>query len=169
MSKRVALLFTALLVALSCHVRAAQCLPGYVTYVDDGDTAKVTLNDGQKLNVRFYGVDSPEKQWKGRWPSQPFSKKAKQFMTSLLLNKDVCVRLTGDKTYSRVVGEIFVDETSASQSIVGAGLAWWNTKYAPNDQTLARLEKEARAEKRGLWSQPDPEAPWHFRRRYPAK
>ena len=38
-------------------------------------------------------------------------------------------------------------------------------RYAPNDADLARLEKKARTAKVGLWSMPNPVAPWEFRRR----
>ena len=47
--------------------------------------------------------------------------------------------------------------------MVGQGMAWWYTRYAPADRELARLEKVARAEKRGLWSQANPIAPWDWR------
>jgi hypothetical protein len=36
--------------------------------------------------------------------------------------------------------------------------------YAPADAELARLESEARAAKRGLWSQPNPIPPWTWRK-----
>jgi hypothetical protein len=42
-------------------------------------------------------------------------------------------------------------------------MAWWYKKYAPGDATLARLEAEARAAKRGLWAQASPIAPWDWR------
>src|SRR5262245_21583656 len=43
------------------------------------------------------------------------------------------------------------------------GMAWHYVKYAPNDRTLAAAEAEARAAKRGLWSDPRPIAPWEWR------
>jgi micrococcal nuclease len=43
-------------------------------------------------------------------------------------------------------------------------MAWWYRKYAPNDNVLARLEAQARQEKRGLWSQPAPVPPWDWRK-----
>jgi hypothetical protein len=47
--------------------------------------------------------------------------------------------------------------------LVKAGLAWWYRKYAPADDTLARLEQEAKADRRGLWAQPNPTPPWNWR------
>ena len=141
---------------------------GVVIQVTDGDTAKVRGSNGQTKDIRFFGVDSPEKEWPGRWPDQPFCHEASKFMSDLILNKVVMVRLNGDSTYSRDVGELFIDGKSASKELVRAGLGWWNKKYAPNYSELKKLENEARARKIGLWSTPNPEAPWHYRRRHPA-
>jgi micrococcal nuclease len=42
-------------------------------------------------------------------------------------------------------------------------MAWWFHRYAPSDADLARLENEAKASRIGLWSQPNPAAPWNWR------
>jgi endonuclease YncB( thermonuclease family) len=53
---------------------------------------------------------------------------------------------------------------------VKAGMAWWYRKYAreqtPEDQALyEKAEDDAKADSVGLWSEPDPVAPWVWRRR----
>jgi len=169
MNRYIVAIIYALLISGTAFGEPSNCVKGTVTHVDDGDTAKVRKTNGDVLNVRFYGVDSPEKIWPGRWPAQAFSSEAKTFMESLILDKSVCVRLTGDQTYKRVVGEIFLRDKSVSREIVKAGLAWWNTKYAPNDKTLKRLQQSARDTRKGLWVQANPEAPWEYRKRYPRK
>ncbi len=55
---------------------------------------------------------------------------------------------------------ILPDGGSLNRSMVRAGMAWWYPKYAPADRELERLESEARAARRGLWSQPNPVPPW---------
>jgi endonuclease YncB( thermonuclease family) len=55
---------------------------------------------------------------------------------------------------------------SASQALVGAGLAWWNRKFAPDDRELARLESQARRLGIGLWQDRRPVPPWRHRGRY---
>ena len=50
-----------------------------------------------------------------------------------------------------------------STHLVRAGLAWWYRQYVPKDTLLAELEAEARATKRGLWSDPAPVPPWEWR------
>jgi hypothetical protein len=47
--------------------------------------------------------------------------------------------------------------------MVREGMAWWYRQYAPADRELARLEAEASAAARGLWSQRNPVAPWDWR------
>lgn len=50
-----------------------------------------------------------------------------------------------------------------------AGMAWWYREYAkeqsPEDRTRYESgEQEARAQKAGLWRDPNPVAPWDWRR-----
>ncbi len=55
--------------------------------------------------------------------------------------------------------------SSLNRELVKAGFAWWYRRYAPDDETLAQLEHEARAAKRGLWADPHAVAPWEWRGR----
>ena len=58
-----------------------------------------------------------------------------------------------------------LDGRSINLELVEAGLAWWYEKYAPDDTPLAEAEAKARAEKRGLWADPDAVPPWKWRKR----
>ena len=49
-------------------------------------------------------------------------------------------------------------------SMVCAGYAWWDRVRAPDSAILMDCEAEARREKKGLWSDPNPIAPWDWRR-----
>jgi micrococcal nuclease len=44
------------------------------------------------------------------------------------------------------------DGRSLNHELVAAGMAWWYRQYAKDDVSLAKLEAEAKAAKRGLWS-----------------
>ncbi len=44
------------------------------------------------------------------------------------------------------------------------GLAWHDPRYAPKAKEYAEAEAEARKEKRGLWSDDKPVAPWDWRK-----
>ena len=65
--------------------------------------------------------------------------------------------------YGRTVPEVILpDGRSLNREMVRVSLAWWYREYASHDAELARLEAEAKAAKRGLWSRPAP--PWEWRR-----
>ena len=64
----------------------------------------------------------------------------------------------------RVVAEVqLADGRNLNAELVRAGLAWWYRQYAPKDATLTRLETEARSTGRGLWRDPQAQAPWEYR------
>jgi endonuclease YncB( thermonuclease family) len=137
---------------------------GKVIKVLDGDTVLVDI-DGRhtKLELRMYGIDCPEGAWPEHWPAQPKSEQAKTFTERMVRGRRVTIRLTGDRSYHRQVGEIFVDGLSLSRELVRAGLAWWNKRYAPHDLDLARLEAIARRAHKGIWNEPKPVPPWLHR------
>lgn len=147
------------------QLQAAEWINGVVVKVHDGDTATVATTKGRVLHVRFYGVDAPERATED-WPAQAFAGDATTFMRKLILQNPVSVRLTGERTYRREVGEIFVDGRSATRELVRAGFGWWNTRYAPHDSDLKRLEYQARKTRRGLWRDSKAIPPWRFRKQY---
>ena len=140
-------------------------LNGTVVHVADGDTFFVDTGRGAWHEIRLYGVDCPEMAWQDRWPAQPWSTEAKQFVVAKALHQKVSVRLTGERSHGRDIGEAFVNGQSLSRELLRAGLAWWNKKFTPHDQDLARLEAQAKAARRGIWSVPKPMPPWQHRRR----
>jgi endonuclease YncB( thermonuclease family) len=44
--------------------------------------------------------------------------------------------------------------------LVKQGWCWWYRKYAPGDTMLEGLEHEARAGRKGLWTDPQQVPPW---------
>ena len=66
--------------------------------------------------------------------------------------------------YGRFVADVLLpDGKSLNRELVRAGLAWHYVRYS-NDVTLARLESDARASRRGLWADTRPVPPWEFRK-----
>lgn len=51
-----------------------------------------------------------------------------------------------------------------NHELVVAGLAWWYRKYS-DDETIGRMEEEARGKRAGLWQDPEAAPPWEFRKR----
>ena len=72
--------------------------------------------------------------------------------------------------YGRTVAEVGLsDGVNLNQELVKQGWCWWFIKYAPNNQVLKNLEKQARKQKLGLWIDPNPVPPWEFRKARAAK
>jgi micrococcal nuclease len=135
----------------------AESFIGKVVAISDGDTITVMRGRiGEK--VRLDGIDAPERK-------QDYGNRSRQFVASKVFGKTVEVDFKETDKYGRMIGVVVLpDKTNLNHEIVRNGCAWWYRKYAPDDETLERLELEARTEKRGLWRQPNPIPPWEFRR-----
>jgi micrococcal nuclease len=130
-------------------------LEGEVVTVLDGDTIDV-MHGGGAVRVRLAGIDCPEKR-------QPFGKKAKQRVADLVFDKKVSVDVAAEDRYGRKVGVVTLpDFGSLNELLVREGLAWWYRRYS-EDTRLGALEAEARAARRGLWTDPHPTPPWEWR------
>ncbi|MFC5271888.1 thermonuclease family protein [Adhaeribacter terreus] len=146
--------FFLLLLLNACQGKTQE---GYkVIGVKDGDTIEI-LVDNKPVTVRLYGVDAPEKK-------QPYGTQAKNFASELAFGKYVKLHDKGKDRYGRTIGEIMLpDGKSLNKELVANGFAWYYKAYA-NDPQLGYLENDARRLERGLWSQPNPQAPWDFRK-----
>jgi micrococcal nuclease len=157
-------LFLSLLATLPGPVRAGERLEpfeGRVVRVLDGDTVEVLRVEGERrvpIKVRLHGVDCPEKR-------QPFGQKAKEATLRLAGGQQVRVEPRDRDRYGRTVGVVLLpDGSSLNAELVRQGLAWWYQRYAPRAKELGELEARARAGRLGLWGEPNPQAPWDYRR-----
>lgn len=125
--------------------------------VKDGDTI-VLLIDGKEQTVRLAHIDCPEK-------GQAFGKKAKKLVSDLCFGSKVKIKHNNEyDRYKRLIAEIILPNgTNLNQEIVKQGLAWHFVKYS-DDAYYHQLEQEARAKKIGLWSDPNAQAPWDWRK-----
>jgi endonuclease YncB( thermonuclease family) len=135
----------------------AEDFSGKVVAITDGDTIRV-MRDGRSERVRLWGVDCPEAR-------QPFDTRSKQFTGGLAFGQTVTGKVRDIDRYNRFVGEIILpDGRNLNRELVRAGFAWWYEMYARRETVLRDLQSEARAAKRGLWSDPKPVPPWEWRR-----
>lgn len=127
-----------------------------VVSVQDGDTMDVLWND-KKVTVRLFGVDCPE-------DGQGFSTKARQYVEAVCSNKQVkIVKRTVDPR-GRIVGDVILpDGKSLAKELLKFGYAWHYKEYS-DDKELDALEQEARKEKKGLWVEANPMAPWDYKK-----
>ena len=117
-----------------------------VTRVIDGDTIEI---EGW-IRVRYIGIDTPE-------IDEPYYSEATEANRKLVegkrirLEKDVANK---DK-YGRLLRYVWVNEMMVNAELVRLGYAY-SYSYPPNLKYQAhflQLEKEAREQKRGLWSE----------------
>ena len=134
----------------------SQKITAKVVGVKDGDTF-VVLNEKKEIVVRLEHIDAPEK-------NQPFGNKAKQFASDFCFGKTVVVIGNGKKDRNgRWIGEIFFKNQNLGKELVRNGLAWHYKRYSKSEN-YADLEMEARKNKRGLWKEKEPIAPWEWRK-----
>lgn len=139
----------------------AQTIAGKVVAVTDGDT--VTVLDASKTQhkIRLSGIDAPEK-------SQPFGRRSKENLSTLVFGKPVVVDAGKTDRYGRTVGKVVVDGVDANLEQVRAGYAWHYKKYegeqsADDRVAYAHAEAGARAGRAGLWRDRTQVAPWDWR------
>jgi endonuclease YncB( thermonuclease family) len=132
---------------------------GTCTRVFDGDTITV-LHDGIPRVIRLYGCDAPEN-------GQTGSSLARHFLRALALRQPCKVTpLTLDR-YGRIVARVTNHlGQNLSAELIAAGWAWHESRYCPHLLDFAQLQKEARADRRGIWGIGSHHfAPWVWRRR----
>ena len=124
--------------------------------ISDGDTIKVLVNR-REVTVRLDGIDAPESR-------QSFGNRAKQALSNMVFGQEVLITKTGEDRYGRTLGVVSLGEDNINATMIAQGFAW-HYKQHSDDPVLARLELEARQARRGLWSEPNPLAPWDYRAR----
>ena len=124
-----------------------------VVRVYDGDTLKAQGYDIE-IKVRLLGIDSPETQRGKRKPGQPYSQKAKEFLTQMVLNKVVEIKGYGLGPYNRTLGVVYLDGVNVNLEIVKAGLAEVYHGNSPRKfdiKPYLLAESEAKNTERGMW------------------
>ena len=126
-----------------------------VVSVHDGDT--LTVLDDRKVQhkVRLAGIDAPELR-------QAFGTKARERLAAMTMGKAVAVLGDERDRFGRTVARIEVEGQDINKAMVAAGMAWHFKRYS-TDATLAEIEAEARAARRGLWGDPEAVPPWEWR------
>jgi micrococcal nuclease len=153
---RVGYTFFVLMVWLGCTPISNQQTSGNVVKVSDGDTIEV-LVDNKSVRIRLFGIDAPER-------GQAFNVKAREFLASLVAANEITYEVVDIDQYKRVVADVFLsDGTHVNARMIEEGFAWHYKQFS-DDEDLDRLEREARAQKKGLWADSNPMPPWQFRK-----
>ncbi|CAB4124281.1 COG1525 Micrococcal nuclease (thermonuclease) homologs [uncultured Caudovirales phage] len=102
-----------------------------VTRAVDGDTVEIQVNWlptelGDKLKIRIFGVDTPEKGFRAKCPAEAVKGDAATAFTKKFLasSKSTKVEIKEwDKFGGRVLGDIIVDGKSLRSELIKSGLA----------------------------------------------
>ena len=133
-------------------------LTGKVSRVIDGDTIELLvkqedIKQSPKIKVRLFGIDAPEKK-------QAFGKEAKEYLSSLILDKEIILIINDKDKYQRTIGTILLNDKDINKEMVKNGYAWayesYSTKY------LAE-QADAQMFKLGLWKDENAIKPSEFR------
>ncbi len=123
--------------------------------VSDGDTF-VTTED---TRIRLWGIDTPER-------DQPHGADATAALTEMLRNEQLYLETKDVDRYGRTVGVIYTDGgDEINLEMVCDGHAWWYERYAKKATDYKQCQEDAQQNKRGLWAEEEPIAPWDWRRR----
>ncbi len=147
-------LLTTLLLAAGSSARQ---LPGQVLRIVDGDSLILQVGHAQ-YGIEIAGIDAPE-------PNQPWGGKAADRLRHTLVGAFVVVTSELSDGYW-LTGRITYKDRDIGLDLIRDGLAWQTrvTQNAlPEDHPYATAERLARHERRGLWSDPQPVAPWKWR------
>lgn len=150
-----------LVLACANTYAAADVLVGRVVGLADGDTLTVLDEHHVQHKIRIAAIDAPERR-------QPFGSRSRANLAALVMGKSVEVEWRKTDRYGRIVGTVRAGQLDAGFEQIRAGLAWhykaYSKEQAPAERAAyAAAEHEAREQRKGLWLDPQPEAPWDFR------
>jgi micrococcal nuclease len=125
----------------------------------------VTVHEGDRLTIRYDGrnetislkdIDCPEFK-------QAYGKQAQHAIAAYVGNREVVVRALMRDRHGRATAEILLhDGRNVGHELVKEGLAW-SRPNTVQDQSIRDMEQLARAEGKGLWSEPNPVPPWEWK------
>ena len=153
--KRYILLLAICLIPLD--VQAAS-LFGKVIEVNSGDVLTI-FNLNRPVRVKLLGVDAPEM-------NQAFGDVAKKHLAHLVLDKSVLVEYSGIAGDSSLQGRVLLNNSDIGAQMIRDGAAWFDTNTnrlsVTEREVYQQSEQAARNERRGLWQEENPIAPWEF-------
>ncbi|MDQ7821306.1 MAG: thermonuclease family protein [Candidatus Eremiobacteraeota bacterium] len=150
--KKAALLIFVFLIVLTFPA-CAQYYTGKVIAVTGTSDISVTSDKGA-ATVKLNCAASPV-------AGQPFAAEAQKSLEDLILNKSVEVQVAWMDHSNRQVAKLLVDGKNVGALLAAQGLAWYDSRHG-QDADIATAQAQAQAGKLGVWSQPNPVAPWDF-------
>ena len=151
------LCFFCFILPLALQARMADC---FVVGISDGDTFTCLTANRKTIKVRLAEIDAPEK-------AQPFGKKSRQMLASLIHKRHVTLNIQGYDRYQRTLATVYDKQgQNINLIMVQQGMAWAYRQYL-QDVAYLQAEQTAREHRRGLWHDRSPVEPhlWRQQRR----
>ena len=147
------LCFFFFILPIALQARTADC---FVVGISDGDTFTCLTANRKPIKVRLAEIDAPEK-------AQPFGKKSRQMLASLIHKRHVTLDIQGYDRYQRTLATVYDKQgQNINLIMVQQGMAWAYRQYL-QDVAYLQAEQTAREHRRGLWSNPSPVEPHLWR------
>jgi micrococcal nuclease len=133
---------------------------GKVVEINDGETITIySLN--KPVKIRLIAIRAPGE-------GQRFADEAKQHLSELVLFQPVSVDYAGFVGNNYLLGKVFYKEMDVGAQMIRDGVAWFDPRASDRltdaeRQIYAECQSAARSERRGLWQDPNPIAPWDFK------
>ena len=151
------LLATSLLLGFASSPVFASDISCRVIEVPDGDAFTCLTDTEKRIGVRLAEIDAPE-------AKQPHGDKSRQMLSELVLERKVVLQVQETDRHGRLVARAHAGTRDINAELVSQGGAWTSSRH-DKDRSLALLESQAEADKRGLWALPEAERvpPWEWR------
>jgi len=126
-----------------------------VVTVYEGDRLTIR-HDGRNETIYIKNIDCPELK-------QAYGKQAKHAIAAYVGSRDVMVRaLKRGRNGLGAAAILLQDGRNVGHELLKEGLAWARPEKG-QDQSLEDMEQLAKAERKGLWSDSNPVAPWKWK------
>lgn len=122
---------------------------------DDGGTYTAAVGSAKRYRIRLSKVDAPE-------DGQPFGDESRDSLKTLCLQKKATIWFHTTDRYGRHVARVVCEGRDAGSDQVRTGMAWVFERYS-KDPILLELQAKTKANRTGLWVDPEPVPPWEWR------
>ncbi|MBN2841729.1 MAG: thermonuclease family protein [Sedimentisphaerales bacterium] len=141
-----------------------------VLNVADGDTIYIDWPDNVarrgRTRIRLLGIDAPELE-NEKHQERPLAQEAALFLSDLLINNQVTVRLEDDRElhrdkYNRLLAYVFLAKSGKmiNELMLENGLAWPDTRHEHKEQDRFKaISKAAFRAGKGIWQLSDTQIP----------
>jgi len=133
---------------------------GRIARIWGGDDFEI-VDNGQLHYAYIVGIDTPK-------PGQSFFDEAKVKLRELTRQRKAIINvierdeLKRELCFVEIVDRETGEVSDPALDLIRFGLAWYDRSEGPHAEKYREAEEVARAEKIGIWSQPNPVPPWEF-------